>query len=128
MKSPLVVQKTLIEKSTAGKGVNLTFISKEGKSVQVKLSPIAETQLVMAILATARGQLIGDQFQLTMPPIKALDFSAFVIDDHGGLEILIQPGAAIHIAFDQKGLQKLETEIQKLTTPTQTLVPPRALH
>jgi hypothetical protein len=125
----LEVEKTQIRKSGNDKDSTLTFYSKDGTSVGVSLSPIAQTQLLMAILAGAKGRSVGSDYELTIPPIKALDFKAFVLDqNHVGLEIAIQLGAAIHIGFDHPAFLKLEAEIQKLKTPAQHLPDPGSRH
>ncbi len=114
---PLAVERTMIEREPDDSSV-LTFSDKDGRKLKAALSPIAAQQLLMALLAAWKGEQVGSQFRLTMPPIAALDFKSFILDrDHAGLEIVIRPGAAIHIGFDNQRFQKLESEIQKLKTP-----------
>ncbi|MGV3583295.1 MAG: hypothetical protein ACO1N8_13415 [Methylophilus sp.] len=117
--SPLLVQQTRFERPHSGGDAVVTFTSKEGKNVEVILTDVAQTQLLIAILGGAKGRIIEGHFELTRPPIRATSFSPYVLSNElAGLEIGLENQGAIHLSFDGETYQQLVQAVQGLSSPS----------
>lgn len=97
---PLLVEQTRFERPADSVDAVVTFTSKEGNSVTIILPPTAQTQLLSMLLAAPKGRIVGEHFQLTRPPVRAIDFQSFVMsNDVAGLQVGIDQGA-LFLAFD----------------------------
>lgn len=126
---PLVVEKTKFERPANSKDAIVTFALSDGSSMSVTIPPVAQTQLLSMLLASAKGRVVGDSFELTRPPVRALGFRHFVVSDGiAGIEIAIQDHDALHISFDGNTFQQLAQCVRELTSPSQNAPPEQIQH
>jgi len=118
MAKPLVVKPTKFERPANSNDALVSFTAASGETLTLSLSPIAQSQLLVMLLASAKGRRVGNDFELTRPPIRALGFAPFLrSDDLAGLEIGVQAGAAVHICFDLPTFQQLVSAVNEIASP-----------
>ncbi len=119
--APLVVKQTRLERPSGSKDALVSFTSPSGESVSITLSPVAQTQLLELLLAGPKGQVVGEHFQLSRPPIPANSFQSMVLSNSiGGLEVGT-PHGALFLSFDGPMFEQLKTAIRQLSPPSQSV-------
>lgn len=115
-----------LERPRGQADVELTFIAEDGAETAVTVGPGGQSLLVSLLLASAKGRVVGEHFELTAPPIRASSFQNFVLsDDLAGLQIGIQDGkAAMHVAFDGQVFAQLRAAVDGLI-PKGSAPPPQ---
>ena len=115
---PIVAKPTKFERSAGSNDASITFALASGDSLTLTLPPPAQAQLLTMLLASAKGRRVGNDFELTRPPIRAHGFASFVqSDDLAGLEVAVQPGAAVHFCFDLPAFRQLAAAVNELGSP-----------